>query len=371
MRVLFFVITGAVLLTGCAQPDVSHAELNELIADHLVSLADGEFGKLPSEVTNKEIIFLGEQHRVPALHKATYKLACYLAQTKPLVYAYEAVYGAHPFLEASSLGKPDPLWPLETPQIIKEFNASQPPERKILITSVDIEHTIYHGKPKTVLFLRHLAGRSTSAAARQSLEQKIVDLPSQDTYDKMEAYLVELKTAFVESLDTFSPEDQDEILFTMELLDASNRYRYASLEKENLEIWNSAIQIRYPFFIETIERALKKAQQRNAALLCRVGDVHVTGNFEARYFAEENSETKGKVARVCFVQIPGDPGRSQSDIDTAVETMMQDNTYCYLSLIDLKKAAKGSFAWSNFFHSDNSPVCDGLLFVRNEPPGTN
>jgi hypothetical protein len=375
-------IVGMILLLGCGllpeRSSVSPAELEDLVKRHLVFLPKNDFTNLPAEVIDKDIIFLGEQHNVPALQEAAAQLACYLASKKPVVYAVEMTYGMHPFVEAASLGQPDPLKPMNIPAPILEFNAAQPPERKILMTTLDVEHTIYHAKHLTVLFLRRLAGRSTSETVQKALEQQIAELPAQDTYDKMDAYLKQLKSAFDKYLNTFNTDDQEEILFSMELLDASNRFQY--LSREDQEVRQHADKIRYRYFNKTIERALQKARQRDAVLLCRVGVWHVSLDYEceARHFAKECAKTKGNVATVNFVPVffssepipraddpnGGQNNNAENDINTIVTKQLSDDNYCYLSLNEISQQARGSLDWSKYFYDGNHPTCDGLLFVK-------
>ena len=371
-------IVGMILLLGCGllpeRSSVSPAELEDLVKRHLVFLPKNDFTNLPAEVIDKDIIFLGEQHNVPALQEAAAQLACYLASKKPVVYAVEMTYGMHPFVEAASLGQPDPLKPMNIPAPILEFNSAQPPEKKILMTTLDVEHTIYHAKHLTVLFLRGLAARSISESARKVLEKQIAELPAQDTYDKMDAYLKQLKSVFDKYLNTFGANDREEILFSVELLDASNRFQYISRQGNDGLL--RANPLRYRWFNKTIERALQKARQRDAVLLCRVGVWHVSldTECEARYFAKEYAKTKGNVATVNFVpvffssepipQTRGQNNNVENDINAIVTEQLNDDSYCYLSLNEISQQARGSLDWSKYFYDGNHPTCDGLLFVK-------
>ena len=383
-RIGLFLIAGMIFISGCGlwpeRSSVSPAELENLVNGHLVYLPKNDFTNLPAEVVDKDIIFLGEQHNVPALQEAAAQLACFLASKKPVVYAVEMTYGMHPFVEAASMGTPDPLKPMNIPAPILAFNAERPPEQKILMTTLDVEHTIYHAKHLTVLFLRHLAERSTSETARQGLEEKIAELPEQDTSEKMDAYLKQLKSTFDKYLNTFNADDREEILFSMELLDASNRFQYISRENNSEETQQHADKIRYHYFNKTIERALQKARQRDAVLLCRVGVWHASLDYEceARYFAKENQRTKGDVVTVNFVPVffssepipqTGEPNdgqndNAQNDINAIVIKQLSDDSYCYLSLNEISRQTRGSLDWSKYFYNGSHPTCDGLLFVK-------
>lgn len=344
-------------------------QLNNLLKQNLVLLPDNKFDNLPPSLKENEIIFIGEIHKVKPLAKALDQLAVYVADYKPVVYAVESCYGAHPLMEAVSLGNEKTINPMLYSETIRTFNSEQSLDKKILMTAVDIEHSIYNNKKETVLFLQDLAGRSTSDAARRIIQKDIPQLTTQDTFDKVKRYLKNLKKVFKQHFDTFSPEDRDEILFSMELLTASNHYQYV------MEDWQRAQNIRYRYFKKTIKRAYQKAQKRKAILLCRVGGYHVSlsgKNSEARYFARDYSLTKGKVAAIRLVPLYYDAHETNetvteehNDIDSIVKTLMKDNEYSYLSLSELEKNTNNSFKWSKYY-SNSGPKYDGLLFVRIE-----
>lgn len=274
-----------------------------------------------------------------------------------------------PFMEAASFGNPKAAKSIRIPKCIQEFNSSQTDdENKILMTAIDIEHTIYHKKTDPVLFLQDLASRSTSDTAVQTINKEVAQLTAQDTYDKMNRYLKKLKEVFLQHFDTFSSEDQDEILFYFDLLQASNRYQYIK------EDWQRAHPIRYRYFKKTIKRAYQKARKRKAILLCRVGNWHISlkDKTEARYFARDYSLTKGKVASIGLVPLYYDihemkdtGAEKHKDIDSIVKMLMKDYEYSYLSLSELQKSTSNSFKWSKYY-SSSGPKYDGLLFVKIE-----
>ena len=348
------------------------AQLNELLKQNLVLLPDDKFENLSSSLKENEIIFLGEIHKVKPLANAADRLAVHLANYRPVVYALECCYGAHPLMEAASLGNEKIINPMLYPETIRAFNSNQTADKKILMTAIDIEHAIYHTKKETKLFLQELANRSTSDAARRIIQKDIPQLTAQDTYDKMNRYLKKLKKVFLQHFDTFSPEDQDEILFSMELLTASNRYQYIS--KGLRKSWRNPHELRYRYFKKTIERAYQKAQKRKAILLCRVGSRHISLDYkcEARYFARDYSLTKGKVVTIRLAPLYYDTTKvddadaeKHSDIDSIVKVLMKDYKYSYLSLSELQQNTNTSFKWSKYY-SNSGPKYDGLLFVKIE-----
>ena len=379
LKKLLFILLSLTLVIMCSCASrtsaiLSPEQLNDVVKQNLILLHDIDFEYLPSDLKENEIIFLGEIHKEPHLHMAASRLAIYLANHKPVVYAAECHYGYGPFMEAASLGNPNSVifksWgnkPIRINDVVQIFNESQTEDRKILMTAIDIEHSIYHTKPDTVLFLQELANRSASGIAKQTINAKLFQLTAQDTYDKMNRYLEELKKVFLQHLNTFSPEDKDEILFSMELLTASNYYQYYKDDRHN------AHKLRYRYFKKTIERAYRKAKKRKAILLCRVGNTHARLDYEleARYFAKKYSPTNGKVVAINMVPLyydaheKNDVTKEQNDIDSIVKTLMKDDEYSYLSLSELQRKTNNSFKWSKYY-SNRGPKYDGLLFIKIE-----
>ncbi len=366
-----------VFLSSCASVTntaPAPVQLEELLKQNLVLLPDDNFEQLPSDLKENEIIFIGEyKHYSKPLSLAASRLAVHWANYKPVVYATESVYGLGPFMEAASLGNPKTAKPMGIPECIQAFNSNQTAAKKILMTAIDIEHAIYHTKSNTVLFLQDLSSRSASNTASEIINKEILQLTAQDTFAKVNRYLKKLKGVFLQHLDTFSPEDQDEILFSMELLTASNRFQQYSTAGGLKEALMRPWDIRTKYFIKTIERAYQKAQKRKAILMCRVGAPHASLTnkyFEARYFAKKYSPTKGKVASIGLIPLYYDVHETNdtvteehNDIDSIVKILMKDYEYSYLSLSELQQNTNNSFKWSKYY-SSSGPKYNGLLFVR-------
>lgn len=374
--VSLFFLSSCTSMTNTA---VEPAQLEDLLKQTLVLLPEADFENLPPSLKENEIIFLGEsKHYVRALIQAAERFCACLANYRPVVYAMESCYGHGPFMEAASLGNPKTAIPMRIPECIQAFNSDQNADKKILLTAIDIEHSIYHTKSDTVLFLQDLAGRSTSDAARRTLQQEIPQLTAQHTFDKVDHYLKNLKRAFLQHWDTFSSEDRDEISFSLDLLVASNQsHQYTSVQGGD---WKNPIvrrgwNIREKYFTKTIERAYRKGQERKAILLCRVGAPHsylTDKRYQARYFAKKYSPTKGKVASIGLVPLHYDVRKTNdtvaedhNNIDAVIKTLMEDNEYAYLSLSELRKSTNTSLKWSKYY-STSAPKHDGLLFVRIE-----
>lgn len=366
-RLVLLIIVPAVLLAGCVSVPPSPENLTALLREHLVYLPHDNLEPLVSEMKDKEIVFVGEVHRVSALRQTLTELVAALASEKPVVFAVESEYGQHPFVEAASLGKQNPLSPRKLPAEFVEFNSRNAPDRRILMTTLDLEHSMCGDKKTAVLFLTALANRSTSEAVRKQLVPKIPELTAAKTEKEVHEFLRSLKRLFQQHFDSFSAVDREEILFSIELLEASNLYYH--VPHRHRAPWEpTSIRIRAEYYKKTIKRAYRKAEQRHAVLLCRVGYWHASlaHKREARYFAKRYPATKGKVMSIRMVPLYEESGAADengSDIDTAVKPLMKEGAYCYLSLSQFQDKAGQSLDWSKYYPGGR-PFCDGLLFIK-------
>lgn len=368
------VVVPAVLLAGCATAPPSPERLTAMLQKHVRYLPEDHLDSLLGEMEGKKIVFLGEVHSIPALHRAADDLVVGLAAARPVVYAWEGCYSLSPFYEAASLGRPNPLSPQQPiPPQIMAFNSTNIPARQIMLTAVDVVHTIYHSKEHPVRYLQEMASRSSSASVREALGARIPRLTSTKTYDEIQDYLHELRRLFQDHAATFSVPDEEEIRFALDLFEASNRYQHAF--QGLIKVPGGPWQIRYEFFNKTITRAYQKAQQRKAILVARVGNNHaaLTHPCEAKYFALHNRATKGKVLVVQMLPVYNEGGKTSTggvDLAAAVKPLMKPGYYCYLGLPrlhgDFRRVLK-----SSDYYPGNWPLCDGLLFVRapKPPPG--
>ncbi len=338
-----------------------------MLQEQVRYLPEHHFEPLLAEINSKEIVFVGEVHNVPALREAAADLVVGMASSRPVVYAVESLYSLSLFYEAASLGTPTLLSPNQpVPAPIAAFNATNPPERRILMTAVDVEHAIYHSKEHPVRYLTEMANRSASASARQELWERIPQLTATKTYDEVQEYLRDLQRLFQKHLATFSAADQEEILFALELFEASNRYQHSF--RGLIKTAGDPEQIRHEYFKKTIERAWQKAERRKAILIAHVGNRHVelTRTLEATYFAMSNAATKGKVMAIQMYPSAHDSGKESSrgiDLVAAVKPLMKPGYACYLALPRLRGPARRALKYSQYYPG-NRPVCDGLLFVN-------
>lgn len=358
-----------IFLSSCS-PSVQRAsstELTDLVSQNLI-LLDGDLGELPPEIKDNDMIFLGEVHRVGALNKAANKMLMYLADYKPVVYAMESVYSSGIFMEAESSGKPNPRSSKFLHEsMIKYCHAIA--GRNILLTALDLDHTIFRDKRATLGFLQEMASRSSSPSKSQELSCEIDLLVKQDTFKKMDRYLKNLRKIFQERFDTFPEHDKEEILFAMDLFIASNRYQHTCFgDLKNIwwtPFYKSSSSIRYTFFLKTIERAYGKAVDRDAILLCKVGSYHASlFSFysEAKHFKKQKL-LKVSTINMVPVYFEADEAKNYDQIDLMAKNLMGENNYAYLSLRQLQRDTNDSLNWSKYY-KNNNPKYDGLLFVR-------
>lgn len=350
------------LFTSCLLDEqVISVQLSGNDLKHHLILLKEDFSNLPPELIENEMIFVGEQHRNHDMNKAFYKLMYRLAEEKPLVVGFESVYSLYPFYEAASFGQYFQDRPMPGLEKIAEHN--QKNENEILLTAVDLDHCIYHTKKESVIFLNYLADLSSSQKVKTQLKEKISNLPSQDTYTKMNKYLYELKNEFMRYSNSFSHAKVEDIKFAMEILIASNEYQYRSKGLINTYWWDPhPRQIRYNNFIKTIKKAYTKAKARDAILLCKVGRTHISRNYkwcESEYFAKEYGQTKNKTHTIGLYLVKNCPFKKE------ISNLMKDYHYAYLPLNNLPENLKAHKKLKKFYYK-NQFAFDSLLLIKSE-----
>ena len=292
LLLLSFICT--VLFQGCtkSQNQADNFEvLPEALRQNLLILEE-DFNNLPKSLHDYEMIFLGERHRSVEYLKAQNIFVKHLAKTSPVIYAVESVYGAYPFYEAMSMG--DASLPHGGNDFLKalgEFNKTS--DNKILLTAVDVEHSVYNNKKETVMFLNYLADLSDSKDVSKELRVEIADLINQETPSEMADYLLDLEKCFSKYRKTFSQTNNEEINFSFDLVKASNLYQGAF--SGELKYNGNPYKIRTKWFKKTIERAYNKAKLKDAAFVCRVGNAHISRSNpiqRIRIFCEQISTNK-------------------------------------------------------------------------------
>ena len=353
-------------------------KLRSLVEDGRIEFpSKGDFSFFLPYVKDKRIIFIAEfPHKVYAIKSAAWEFAVFLASGHGAsVFAKECAYGLHPIFEEASMGRALPSQDDPIPTAIRKYNESVADEEKLLVTAIDIEHTINRGKPETVRYLNYLADSSSSSSARNEIKRAIPRLLKLKERKDIHEYLDTLEDLFARHRDTFSSADWEEIDFSFELMRASVDHQLLP-SKPTAEF----AEIRGEYFRETIKRAYEKAKKRGGSLLCYVGgehaskaphqkgDEHLGKRNEAEFFHTVYPETKGKVASILITPLTYRGGTERyptGDVEDIAYLLSGDEEQVFISLSGLADHA-GDLSWSRYFTTDG-PKYDGILFVKNVP----
>jgi len=348
---------------------------------------NGDFSCLLSQVEDASVIFLGESpHHTIEIRQAVMELSVFLAKhANARVVGFESLYGLHPFLEAESIG--DLASTQHISPVILNYNRRVPVDQKLLVTALDIEHSINHSKHYTVNFLTHLAARSSSDQGQKKLMQFIPELSSLKEREQLHTYLDELEILFNTYKETFAAEDWEEVSFSFELMRASVDYQMSYAGKRNLVRSRSGIMaiegIRAEYFRKTVERALTKAEERDGKLICYVGGAHAVKTpsemydvplgqrTEADYFNQIHPRSKGRVASILLhaISFKNKAFRKSLDLDDIAYELMGDAGLLYIPLAALMKNCD-NLSWSKYF-TKSGPKYDGVIFFKNVSRQTN
>lgn len=288
-----------------------------------------DHGYLDPLLSGKRILFLGESHYVPKIQAAEADLAIEARRRLGFgVLAMESLYSGWPFLEALSLdggtsvtrdGRTAAESLLVTPirARVLAYNRKVPAGERLMVTAVDIDHAIYHTKPKTIQYFEYLASRSSSEVGRKELLAEIPTLLLVRNLEETLSYLSRLEVLFQAHEPSFLASDMEEIRFSLDLERNSARYQYG-WRKEAMEIGAQknpeTEELRGRFFRQSITRALHKAEAAGTSLICVVGGAHaiksefgpgdsIVGRIaEARYFEMEFPGTLGRTASIMIME---------------------------------------------------------------------
>jgi len=379
---LFVFAACSILVTPILRPKKLE-ELKLLIERQSVERPTMEdFSCVLPQVKDASAIFLGDsRHYIPEIKRIRLELSIFLAQHCDVkVIAFESMYGLHPFMEAESMGKVKTADYVSS--AILNYNNKVPEDKKVLVTALDVDHSINHSKSKTVKYFEYLAALSSSPKCTTALKQAIPKLLSLKERKELHRYLDELEKIFNQYKDTFSTKDWDEVSFSLKLMHASVDFQLITLKWQWAALSRGMsirlAEIRAEFFRKTIERALAKADVRKGKLVCIVGGAHITkvplgwednliGKWaEADYFHRIHGNTQGKVASILVnaLSFKGRPYKKKNDLDDiAYELIDDDSELLYIPLTPLKDHA-GELAWSKYF-SKHGPKFDGVIFLKN------
>ena len=383
LGLLLFVFAACSVLVPPILRPKKFEELKHLIERHSMERPTLEdFSCVLPQVEDASVIFLGDsRHYIPEIKRIRLELGIFLAKHCDVkVIAFESMYGLHPFMEAESMGKVGTADYVAS--VILNYNSTVPEEKKVLVTALDVDHSINHSKSKTVKYFEYLAVLSSSNKCTTELKQAIPKLLSLKKRKELHKYLDELEAIFNQYKDTFSTKDWDEISFSLKLMHASIDFQLVSYKMQWFLLPRGIrirlTEIRAEFFRKTIERALAKADARKGKLLCIAGGAHITkvplgwgdnliGKWtEADYFHRIHTETQGKVASILVnaLSFKGRPYNKIQDLDDiAYELIDDDSELLYIPLAPLADYA-GELAWSKYF-SKHGPKFDGVIFLKN------
>lgn len=254
----------------------------------------GLYRQVCEALQDKEMLFVGEYvHGNAAIERLVARLAVELARASDFrILARESLYCLHPAWEQASL-EARPGRGIEE-QIIA-YNASVPRRERILVTTVDLAHSIKHSPRLVSAFLEPLCGRSADPAAREQLLGYCRTLAGATTGEAKLAFIQGLRELSGTCWTGFDPGDAAELGFYLDLLEVSLQDTRGQDEAANMK----AADTRNRWFIQTIERALDRTRQHGGRMVCHTGAPHAYKTYtgvedyyvgampEARHFNQQ------------------------------------------------------------------------------------
>jgi hypothetical protein len=347
-----------------------------------------DLGIILDHIKDAEIVFAGEdRHHIPEVIDVAFRLGLLLADRISMkVFGIESLYGYHPFMEKASLSA---LSAHEFGDLVVQYNQHKPKAERILMTAIDIEHSIAMPNLRYLAadYLFYLAHRSTSWKATLDLLKAAGGLFTVESPSEIHGYVDQMWELFQTYRSTYSPEDWENISFSITLMHDALEY-HTQIHKygSNAEVPIEVRELRGKGFRQTIERAYLKAQGRASRLYCYVGDVHAFKTPvsemvqrkmdkwppatwpEAMYFDRWYEPTKGKVFSILLrTLISHQHGETsyapKDDLDDMVFERMESADLLY---VDLDRIAQehGLESQASMYFTAQGPVADGVLFFR-------
>ena len=370
-------------VSSCAHVRESRVQELQRVMDAASRIPSGpdDFTFIDRIASGKRVLFIGEiPHHVPDICPVVLGLSLHLRKEIGYsVLAQERVYSCWPYEEAQSLGNsgslPNVLPQSERapdPQIwlgpLPAYNRSAPSDQRLLSTTLDLDHAIYHTKPQTVLYLGYLASLSSSSEARADLANAIPALLKLKGRAEIDNYLDDLGRRFHAAWGSFSPANQEEIDFSLALERASIDFQFGTFAGVILHY-----DLRSEYFRKTIQRAWAKAERSGGSLICHVGWGHAwldqrPSDCEAGYFDQQFPATLGRVGSVLIEKLSGcidfnlNGDFRPSALEMAALARMGDKDRIYVDLRD-KSWASVKHRPRKFFPG-NVPHYDGILFIK-------
>ena len=330
------------------------------------------------------MVFLGEYpHECPDIQSAIADTAVSLAQRKQLrTLAAESVYALYPKLENDS-GKGLPVNLVG--QAINTFNSTAAEAERIIVTSIEIEHSVRHSRHQTARFFRYLSSRSSVPVVQDEMAgiaSSLADLTDgKEIYDAAGRF----ESVFEMNTRSFDEDAIREIRFAVNLTRSSlafdmpeHRGPNESFTTDELAMFSS----RAHWFRETIRNARQRLRHCGRGMICWVGMHHAAlkpvvswepGNPtwpEAYYF---NMVNRGTVGSVCSIMVRAltygsfeQPLFSDDDpIDGSVQSWIGSESVGFLRL---PERAEVPADWRDSqYYVNGEPLFAGIVFLKEVP----
>lgn len=326
----------------------------EILRKNLTAAAQpllyGDFTSLLPLVQKREILFLGESpHHDPHINAFVTEFSDYLNRNEGYkVFGKEGLFSHILYTEESS-----------------------PPG--FLHTEIDIDHAINHTKSSTVNFFTRLSQGHRDPVQRKKLEVAAKSLYGTVSRESLINWVDNMERIYLESPSGFSLEDQELFTYSLGLERASANFQfYGNKERPADMSLLEANEFRGRYFRENILRAWKKARNLGGGLICHVGGAHniltpfgpgdyLVGRIsEARFFAEEQPETKGKTASLLIAKL--DTGFFPTTfLRNQLMELMGDSSQLFLNFTSHVKELSAVFP--EYFH-EGKPKYHGLVLIR-------
>lgn len=313
-------------------------------------LKNGDFIPLLPLVREKEILFLGESPHYEVDIKAfVTSFAAYLSRYEGYkVFGREELYSQ-----------------------ILDTEASSPPG--LLQTEIDIDHAINHTKSSTVKFFTTLAKRHQDPEHRKKLLAAVHALHGTVSRESLISWVDDLEKVYLTASSGFSPEDQELFTYSLGLERASANFQfYGNGERPADMSLQEANEFRGRYFRENILRAWKKASALGGGLICYVGGAHniltpfgpsdypVGRISEARFFAEEHPDTKGKTASLLVAKL--DKGLFHTTVQRRLLLeLLGDKAMLF---VNLKTRGKELSPVIPQYFYEGQPKYDGIILIK-------
>ncbi len=244
--------------------------------------------KIVSESHSHEMIFLGEYlHHDQRIKKYALTIVRELAsRTDFRILAKESVYCIHPFLEQDSLNNSDSKY---IDKIINDYNRQCPDDQKIIVTAIDIAHSINHTPELVRQYLQKMTDDSDKNFEKE-ISKLIVNLEKDEPLQKKIEFITELDEIIERYKKKLNVELLEELKFYVNLLTESLKHVPPKNRTEHIEM----ADIRSKCFIETIKRAIKRNDRYSAKMINYVGSPHAYKEYinEDDYYIGKVPEAK-------------------------------------------------------------------------------